>query len=60
MTKRKTNRLLAGVLTLLMFFSLCQVSLGQSAQVEAATTLQNPTMNGVVSTWDCVYFGNYY
>ena len=60
MTKRKTNRLLAGVLTLLMVFSLCQVSLGQSAQVEAATTLQNPTMNGVVSTWDCVYFGNYY
>lgn len=60
MTKRKTNRLLAGVLTLLMVFSLCQVSLGQSAQVEAATTLQNPTMNGVVSTWDCIYFGNYY
>ena len=60
MTKRKTNRLLAGVLTLLMVFSLCQVSLGQSAQVEAATTLHNPTMNGVVSTWDCVYFGNYY
>lgn len=60
MTKRNTNGLLAGVLTLVMFFSLCQVSLGQTAQVEAATTLQNPTMNGVVTTWDCVCFGNYY
>lgn len=60
MTKRNKNRLLAGVLTLVMFFSLCQVSLGQSAQVKAATTLQNPTMDGVVSTWDCIYFGNYY
>ena len=60
MTKRNKNRLLAGVLTLVMVFSLCQVSLGQSAQVKAATTLQNPTMNGVVTTWDCVYFGNYY
>ncbi len=60
MTKRNTNRLLAGVLTLIMVFSLCQVSLGQTAQVEAATTLQNPTMNGVVTTWDCIYFGNYY
>ena len=60
MTKRNTNRLLAGVLTLVMVFSLCQVSLGQSAQVKAATTLQNPTMDGVVSTWDCIYFGNYY
>lgn len=60
MTKRNKNRLLAGVLTLVLVFSLCQVSLGQSAQVKAATTLQNPTMNGVVATWDCVYFGNYY
>lgn len=60
MTKRNKNRLLAGVLTLVMVFSLCQISLGQTAQVEAATTLQNPTMNGVVTTWDCVYFGNYY
>ena len=60
MTKRNKNRLLAGVLTLVMVFSLCQVSLGQTAQVKAATTLQNPTMNGVVATWDCIYFGNYY
>lgn len=60
MTKRKTKRLLAGLLVLVMVFSLCEVTLGQSAPVKAAATLQNPTMNEAVTTWDCVYFGNYY
>lgn len=60
MTKRKTKRLLAGLLVLVMVFSLCEVTLGQSAPVKAAATLQNPTMNEAVTTWDCIYFGNYY
>ena len=59
--KRKTKRLLAKFLALVMVLSLCEITLGQSKPVKAAVGLQNPTTDGNgVTTWDCIYFGNYY
>ena len=59
--KRKTKRLLAKFLALVMVLSLCEITLGQSTPAKAAVSLQNPTTNGNgVTTWDCIYFGNYY
>ena len=59
--KRKTNRLLAGLLALVMLLSLCEITLGQSTLAKAAVSLQNPTTDGNgVTTWDCIYFGNYW
>ena len=59
--KRKTKRLLARFLALVMVLSLCEITLGQSTPVKAAVSLQNPTTDGNgVTTWDCIYFGNYY
>ena len=59
--KRKTKRLLAKLLALVMVLSLCEITLGQSAPAKAAISLQNPTTDGNgVTTWDCIYFGNYY
>ena len=59
--KRKTKRLLAKFLALVMVLSLCEITLGQSVPAKAAVSLQNPTTNGKgVTTWDCIYFGNYY
>ena len=61
MKRRKTNRLLAGVLAVVMVLSVCQITLRQPVSVKAAVSLQNPTTNGNgVTTWDCIYFGNYY
>ena len=61
MQRRKTNRLLAGLLALVMLLSLCEVTMGQSASAEAAVTLQNPATNeNGVTTWDSIYFGNYW
>lgn len=61
MKRRKTNRLLAGLLALIMVLSLCEVTLGQSTSVKAAVSLQNPITDGNgVTTWDCIYFGNYW
>ena len=61
MKRRKTNRLLAGLLALVMVLSLCEITLGQSIPVKAAVSLQNPTTDGNgVTTWDCIYFGNYW
>ena len=61
MKRRKTNRLLAGLLALVMVLSLCEITLGQSTLAKAAVSLQNPTTDGNgVTTWDCIYFGNYY
>ena len=59
--KRKTKRLLAKFLALIMVLSLCEITLEQSTPAKAAVSLQNPTTNGNgVTTWDCIYFGNYY
>ena len=59
--KRKTKRLLAKFLALVMVLSLCEITLGQSTPAKAAASLQNPTTDGNgVTTWDCIYFGNYY
>ena len=59
--RRKTNRLLAGFLVLIMVLSLCEITLGQSTPVKAAVSLQNPIIDGNgVTTWDCIYFGNYW
>ena len=59
--KRKTKRLLAKFLALVMVLSLCEITLGQSTPAKAAVSLQNPTTNGNgVTTWDCIYFGNYW
>ena len=59
--KRKTKRLLAKLLALIMVLSLCKITLGQSAPAKAAVSLQNPTTDGNgVTTWDCIYFGNYW
>ena len=61
MKRRKTKRLLAKLLALVMVLSLCEITLGQSAPAKAAISLQNPTTDGNgVTTWDCIYFGNYY
>ena len=61
MKRRKTKRLLAGLLALVMVLSLCEITLGQSTPARAAVSLQNPTTDGNgVTTWDCIYFGNYY
>mgnify|MGYP001059784882 CR=1 FL=1 len=61
MKRRQTNRLLAGVLAVVMVLSVCQITLRQPVSVKAAVSLQNPTTNGNgVTTWDCIYFGNYY
>ena len=59
--KRKTKRLLAKLLALVMVLSLYEITLGQSTPAKAAVSLQNPTTDGNgVTTWDCIYFGNYY
>ena len=59
--RRKTKRLLAGVLAVVMVLSVCQITLRQPVSVKAAVTLQNPTTNeNGLTTWDCIYFGNYY
>ena len=61
MKRRKTKRLLAGLLALVMVLSLCEITLGQSTPAKAAVSLQNPTTDGNgATTWDCIYFGNYY
>ena len=61
MKRRKTKRLLAGLLALVMVLPLCEITLGQSTPAMAAVSLQNPTTDGNgVTTWDCIYFGNYY
>ena len=61
MKRRKTKRLLAKLLALVMVLSLCEITLGQSTPAKAAVSLQNPTTDGNgVTTWDCIYFGNYY
>ena len=61
MKRRKTTRLLAGLLALVMVLSLCEITLGQFTPVKAAVSLQNPTTDGNgVTTWDCIYFGNYW
>ena len=61
MKRRQTKRLLAGLLALVMVLSLCEITLGQSVPAKAAVSLQNPTTDGNgVTTWDCIYFGNYY
>ena len=61
MKRRKTKRLLAGLLALVMVLSLCEITLGQSTPAKAAVSLQNPTTDGNgVTTWDCIYFGNYW
>ena len=61
MKRRKTKRLLAGLLALVMALSLCEITLGQSTPAKAAVSLQNPTTDGNgVTTCDCIYFGNYY
>ena len=46
MKRRKTKRLLAGLLALVMVLSLCEITLGQSKPVKAAVGLQNPTTDG--------------
>ena len=59
--KRKTKRLLAKFLALVMVLSLREITLGQSTPAKAAASLQNQTTDGNgVTTWDCIYFGNYY
>lgn len=59
--RRKAKRLLAKFLALVMVLSLCEITLGQSTPAKAAVSLQNPTTDGNgVTTWDCIYFGNYY
>ncbi len=61
MKRRKTSRLLAGLLALVMVLPLCEITLGQSTPAKAAVSLQNPITDGNgVTTWDCIYFGNYY
>ena len=61
MKRRKTSRLLAGLLALVIALSLCEVTMGQSTPAKAAVSLQNPTIDGNgVTTWDCIYFGNYW
>ena len=61
MKRRKTKRLLAGLLALVMVLSLCEITLGQSTPAKAAVSLQNPITDGNgVTTWDCIYFGNYW
>ena len=61
MKRRKTKRLLAKFLALVMVLSLCEITLGQSTPAKAVASLQNPTTDGNgVTTWDCIYFGNYY
>ena len=46
---------------LVMVLSLCEITLGQFTPVKAAVSLQNPTTDGNgVTTWDCIYFGNYW
>lgn len=46
MKRGKTNRLLAGLLALVMALSLCEITLGQSVPAKAAVSLQNPTTDG--------------
>lgn len=59
--KRKTKRLLAGLLALVMVLSLCKITLEQSTPAKAAVSLQNPTTNeNGVTTWDCICFGKYW
>lgn len=59
--KRKTKRLLAGLLALVMVLSLCEITLEQSTPAKAAVSLQNPTTNeNGVTTWDCICFGKYW
>ena len=59
--KRKTKRLLAKLLALIMVLSLCEITLGQSTPAKAAVSLKKPTTDVKrVTTWDCIYFGNYW
>ena len=59
--KRKTKRLLAGLLALVMVLSLCEITLEQSTPAKAAVSLQSPTTDGNgVTTWDCICFGKYW
>ena len=53
--KRKTKRLLAKLLALVMVLSLCEITLGQSTPAKAAVSLQNPTTDGNgVTTWQII------
>lgn len=61
MRKGNRKRLVATILSLTMLLSLCGVAIPLVTVAKAATMLSNPTMDSDgVTTWDCVYFGNYW
>lgn len=60
MYKKKIRKLLSFLLTLALLISFCQEIMPERV-AEAATVLNNPmTDSNGVTTWDCVWFGNYW
>ena len=62
MTTKKRRKLLALCLSLAMLFSVTPLQVTSTQPVKAAGYgISNPrTDKNGVSTWDCIYFGNYY
>ena len=62
MTTKKRRKLLALCLSLVMLFSITPLQVTPAQPVKAASYgISNPcTDKNGVSTWDCVYFGNYW
>lgn len=56
--KRKCAIIL--IATLVMQLLFCDFGVYKKTVKAAALTLHNPTMINGISTWDCVYFGNYW
>ncbi len=60
MHKQKTRKLLSFLLILTLLIPVCQGIMPEYV-AEAATLLKNPrTDSDGVTTWDCVWFGNYW
>lgn len=55
--KSLSKKVLALFLSIAMVFGMIPLAVKET---KAATTVSNPRISNGVTTWDCIYFGNYY
>ena len=56
------KRILASLLSVIMITTMIETVALQPAvaNAEATNNLKNPVVTDKASTWDCIWFGNYY
>lgn len=61
MMNKLRHKYLAMALVFALLLGMFPVTAAEADTTESGTTLQNPTTSDDgVTTWDCIYFGNYY